>query len=130
MSRKKLLQQCLNISKSYITNNKKLETNKHFSFIIQNNSIIAIGVNRRGEVPKKFGYNSYSNIHSEMDAYSKGRSFIDNSKNWYIINIRLNNAKEMMKAAPCNCCFRLLNIIGCSKVVYSDFNEVFNKIVL
>lgn len=130
MSRKKLLQQCLNIAKSYITNNKKLEPNKHFSFIIQSNSIIAIGVNRRGEVHKKFGYNSYSNIHSELDAFTKGKAFIDTSKNWYIINIRLNNFKEMMKSAPCNCCFRLLGIIGCSKVVYSDFNSTFNKITL
>ena len=130
MSRKKLLQQCLNIAKSYITNNKKLEPNKHFSFLIQSNSIIAIGINRRGDVPKRFKYNEFSNIHSEVDAYKKARSFIDNTKDWYIINIRLNNNKEQMLAAPCRCCKPFLLILGCNKVVYSDFNNVFNKIVL
>lgn len=130
MSRKKLLQQCLNISKSYITNNKKLETNKHFSFLIQSNSIIAIGINRRGEVHKKFGYNKYSNIHSELDCYNKARSFLDNSKPWYVINIRLNNFKECMLSAPCNCCFSYLQVLGCSKVIYSTFNSTFDKVVL
>ena len=130
MSRKKLLTNCLNIAKSYITNNKKLETNKHFSFIIQNNAIISIGVNRRGRVHKRFGYNDFSNVHSEFDAYSKGKSFINNKKSWYVINIRLNNTLETMLAAPCKCCEPFLQILGCSKVIYSDFNETFNKIVL
>lgn len=128
MSKKKLVERCLNIAKSYITNNKKLEPNKHFSFIIQNNSIIAIGINRRGDVPKRFKYNEYSNIHSEVDAYSKARSFIDNSKSWYVINIRLNKDKEQMLASPCRCCQPFLTTLGCSKVVYSDFGNVFDKI--
>lgn len=130
MSRKKLLQQCLNISRSYLANNKKLEPNKHFSFIIQSNSIIAIGVNRRGGVPKKFKYNVFSNVHAELDAYKKGKSFLDNTKSWYIINIRLNNFKELMLSAPCSCCTLYLQVLGCNKVVYSDFNNTFNKLTL
>lgn len=130
MGRKKLIQHCLNIAKSYITNNKKLEPNKHFSFIIQCNSIISIGTNRRGTVPKKFRYNSFSNIHSEVDAYGRAKAFLDNTRSWYIINIRLNNFKQTMLAAPCKCCEPFLQILGCSKVVYSDFTGEFNKLTL
>ena len=124
---KKLVRRCLNIAKSYIDNNKELEPNKHFSFIIQGTSIISIGLNKRGHVPTRLKYNSFSNIHSEVDAYKKAKPFLKTSKRWHIINIRLNNAKETMLAAPCVCCTEYLKILGCNRVIYSDFDNKFIK---
>jgi len=124
---KRLYHQCLQIAKNNI--HRCTETNNHFSFIIQDNTIISIGYNRRGQVHKKFGYKWYSNIHSEVDAYSKAINKLDTSKAWSIINIRLNNQLESMLSMPCSHCNQYLTILGCNKVYYST-DEGFNKMKL
>jgi deoxycytidylate deaminase len=124
---KKLYFQCLQIAKQNI--HRCIETNNHFSFIIQDNTIISWGYNRRGQVHKKFGYKWYSNIHSEVDAYGKALKRLDKSKAWSIINIRLNNQLETMLSSPCECCEQFISILGCNRVLFSTV-EGFNKIVL
>lgn len=121
---KRLFKQCLEIAKQNI--HKCTETNNHFSFIIQDNAIISVGYNRRGQVHKKFGYKWYSNIHSEVDAYAKAMDKLD-KRAFSIINIRLNNQLETMLSSPCTCCHQYLTILGCNKVIYSvegGFNKM------
>lgn len=124
---KRLYQQCLQIAKNNI--HRCTETNNHFSFIIQDNTILGWGYNRRGTVHKKFGYKWYSNIHSEVDSTAKHKHRINDKKPWSIINIRLNNNLETMMSHPCECCFSFISILGCSKVLYST-EEGFKKIKL
>lgn len=121
---KKLFKLCLEIAKNNI--HRCLETNNHFSFIIQSNTIVAWGFNRRGKVHKKFGYKWYSNIHSEVDAYAKAKKRLDTSKPFSIINIRLNNQMCNMLSKPCPLCSQYLTLLGCSKVIYST-DTGFNK---
>lgn len=124
---KRLYHQCLQIAKNNI--HRCTETNNHFSFIIQDNKIVAWGFNKRGRVHKKLGYNWYSNIHSEVDAFKKSKGFLDASNHWWIINIRLNNHLETLISAPCSCCSFYLSYLGCSKVLFS-LEEGFKKIKL
>jgi tRNA(Arg) A34 adenosine deaminase TadA len=122
---KRLYHQCLQIAKKNI--HRCTETNNHFSFIIQDNKIIAWGFNRRGRVHKKLGYNWYSNIHSEVDAFKRAKRLLDASNHWYIINIRLNNLLQSMTSSPCSCCYNFLQFLGCTKVLFS-VEEGFNKL--
>ena len=122
---KKLFNHCLQVARNNI--HKCAETNKHFSFIIQNNIILSYGVNKRGTIHKKFGYKWYSNIHSEVSAYLKAKKRIDTSKPWSIINIRLNNQLETMNSAPCTCCRQFISVLGCNRVIYGTDNNSFSK---
>ena len=124
---KRLYHQCLQIAKNNI--HRCTEINNHFSFIIQNNTIIGWGYNRRGTVHKKFGYKWYSNIHSEVDATAKCLKRIDKSKAWKLVNIRLNNQLETLISKPCTCCEQFISILGCNKIFYST-EIAFSKLIL
>ncbi len=126
---KRLYHQCLQIAKNNI--HRCTETNNHFSFIIQDNTILGWGYNRRGRVHKKFGYKWYSNIHSEVDAFGKASKRLDKNKPWTCINIRLNSLLETMLSLCCPLCYQYLTLLNCSKVIYSvSDKEGFKKIKL
>lgn len=99
----------------------------HYSFIVQNNEIIGYGVNQDGEPLIHWGYKrmkddpSYTpKIHAEIHAYRKNKSLIDKTKNFEIINIRLNKQGELRLSKPCTCCAKLLSELGCKKFYYSS----------
>lgn len=94
----------------------------HFTFIVQNNSIISCGVNRSAEPPNYLSYKRWQKIHSEFTAWKRGKSFIKKGK-FYIVNIRLNRSGLLRMSYPCQCCFRFLKNLGCTGVWYSNKNN-------
>jgi tRNA(Arg) A34 adenosine deaminase TadA len=99
----------------------------HFSFIVQNNSIIGYGVNQDGEPLVHWGYKkmkldpSYTpKIHAEIHAYKKNKGLLDKNQPFEIINIRLNKLGELRISKPCPCCYQLLTDLGCKKFYYSS----------
>lgn len=109
----------------------------HFSFIIQDGSIICFGVNNRHTIVKvNWGYHRRHKGegagfrpkgHSEINAYKKAvrMTKFDARKPFEIINIRLNNAGELRISKPCECCYELLKCFGCRKFWYSTTVEGF-----
>ena len=116
---RRVIRECLSFAKAKLARHK--ERYKHFSFIIQFNRIIAVGFNRSTIKPLykaiRAGYPTHSKIHAEYDAIEHLR-LMDNDA-WELVNIRLNNMGQLRMAAPCECCHRLLIILGCSVVYYT-----------
>ena len=99
----------------------------HYSFIIQNNSIVGYGVNRDGTPPIHWGYKNRKDdptynpkLHSEINAYRKVKGILDKRKSFEIINVRLNRHGELRNSKPCSCCYNLLRELGCKKFYYSS----------
>lgn len=92
----------------------------HFSFIIQNNKIIEMGMNRAGPPLVEFGYNEkFGKIHAETDAYRKARGILDLSRTFEVVNIRLNKRGLLRLSKPCGCCYEFLFVMGCKAVFFS-----------
>lgn len=127
--KKSILRECLRIAKSKNnpeTHPKFGNGRHHFTFIVQDNKIIEMGINREGPPLKTFGYEDYQGIHSENDAYKKAKGILGD-KIFEAVNIRLNNQDSLRLAAPCRCCHEFLKILGC-KTIWFSTNEGFSRI--
>jgi tRNA(Arg) A34 adenosine deaminase TadA len=94
----------------------------HFSFIVENNKILAYGINKDASPPVHFGYNQKHNfpkLHSEIDCYKKAKGLLNN-KSFEIVNIRLNRTLEMRLSKPCACCYALMKEMGCTRFYFSS----------
>lgn len=116
----KLLQACLKQAREKKHPGQNWEK-RHFSFVIQDGDIIAMGMNRVGTPIPGFGYgNSYpQNIHAEPDAFRRARSMLDLSSPWEIFNVRLNKRDEIRMSAPCGCCTSFLITMGCKRAYFT-----------
>jgi tRNA(Arg) A34 adenosine deaminase TadA len=104
----------------------------HYTFIVQDNKILEMGVNRPNtKPPLHYGYPSYADIHSEIDAWKKARGILGDKK-WEIVNIkllkRLPNYPEA-DAAPCNQCMDFLQMRGCKHFYFTTNTGWMAKIV-
>lgn len=95
----------------------------HYSFIVQNNKIIEMGMNRsihKGGV-RHLGYSDESKLHSEVDAYfkAKGHPSFSKDESFEIINIRLNRQNEMRTSKPCSCCYNFLSGLGAKNCYFT-----------
>lgn len=101
-------------------NNHPMQTGfRHYTFVIQNNTIIEIGMNRKAEIPKHLGYSNFSGIHSEIDAMRKARGILDFKKPIELINIRLNRNGTFRMSKPCKNCYNWLTAFNCKTILYS-----------
>lgn len=67
----------------------------------------------------KFGQR-FNSVHSEIDALKAlGREIVNLSK-YTIINVRVSRSNELVLAAPCQPCLKLLNFFGAKEIWYSD----------
>lgn len=91
------------------------DTYRHFSFVYNDrDELLGVGLNRRGQVrPYTTG-----TVHSEYLAIQKAIRRVGNA-GYLCINIRLGNDMRIRMACPCTICRRLLEVSGCTKVVYS-----------
>jgi len=129
--KKSILNQCIKNSLKFNTEEKhpQFDCYKHYSYIIQNNSIIEWGVNRAGPPPNC--YKPHQKIHSEYVAYCKARGLLNKQKSFDLINIRLNKLGEFRLSKPCSCCFNFLQSMGCRNVYFSTgVNNAFAKMSL
>ncbi|RLF68210.1 MAG: hypothetical protein DRN26_00090 [Thermoplasmata archaeon] len=127
-----ILRQCIRIARSKDLPSHPSWKGKsiHYTFVVQNNKILEIGVNRPASPPRQYGYPSYAGIHSEIDAWKKARGLLIDNKSWEIVNIRLLRiGKRLADAAPCNHCYEFLIARGCKNFYFSTSSGKIAKIV-
>lgn len=131
--RRNILNECLRIAKQ--KNRSGIHplyniSNCHFSFVIQFNSIVEMGMNRRTEPLRYYCKNKNAKgRHSEVDAYRKAKGILDHDNLFEIINIRLNKRDETRISKPCSFCHDFLKAVGCRMVYYST-NDGFKRLRL
>lgn len=136
--KKSILRECLRraVKKNPFHEEGRFGCFRHYSFFIQNNKIIEMGINRANYVFEdkyliSWGYAPDSKIHSELDAYhkSKGHPDFDLDMPWECVNLRLLKDGTPRPAAPCRVCTKNLLRWGC-KTVYCSSDEGFTRITL
>jgi len=129
--RKRIIKQCVAMARAKNNPDSHPEYGSfhHFSFIIQNNKILEMGMNRKGPPLEGFGYSQdFGKIHSENDVYRKAKGIIDYQKPFDILNIRLNKNGSLRMSKPCSCCSAFLDVVGCRNIYFST-NDGFAKVV-
>lgn len=127
----KILTYCLHHAYTYLPKHPQYNYYPHYSYIIQNNTLIEWGTNQEGAPPIHFGYNSQSRcpkLHSELVAYRKARGILNNEP-FDMLNIRLNRQRQLRLSAPCSACQQWLASVGCRSVWFST-EDKFGKIWL
>ncbi len=109
-----MLKQC--IHNSYEKLGRHTETYKHFSFVVQRNSILSSGTNRRVAHDVIYPRQTY---HSEYVAWMRGHRRIDARKPWYMVNVRIGNDLSIRMSKPCSVCENFLHSVGCERVEYT-----------
>lgn len=104
----------------------------HYSFIVQNNKILGMGINRpHTKPPIHYGYPYYSDVHAEIDAWNKVKGLLHN-KPWELVNIKLSKQKPifpMANATPCKNCLLMCHNLGCKAFYFSTSNGKMAKLV-
>jgi deoxycytidylate deaminase len=100
---------------------------QHYSFIIVNDEVISMGMNRPANVPKHFGYPKSAMLHAEVDAYRRARHRIGH-REFEIFNVRLGKDKTVKMSAPCPACMNLMFANGCTKIYYTTDKDVVGSI--
>lgn len=111
---------------------------RHFSFILDRNRIISIGMNSLKTHPLNLKYNyvnknkeSISNIvgtHSELNAVIK--LGIEDCSKLTLVNTRINRNNMLDFSAPCSGCSDMIKQLNFKNVYYSNIDGEFNKINL
>jgi len=91
---------------------------RHFTFVILDNKIIAVGLNRPDEPFIMHGYSIHSGRHSEVDAWKKAKGLLLGAP-FEIINLRVHKSGRIMNSKPCECCYRFLASMGCTAAWFS-----------
>jgi len=122
--KKNILQECLRFA--YEKHNPSHPSwdrkSVHYTFVVQDNKIIEVGMNRPCvSPPLYYGYPAYAFIHSEIDAWKKARGILKDSS-WEIVNVRLYKKGPpymLADAAPCRACSRILRSNGCRRFYFT-----------
>ena len=123
---------------SKLKNHPEIDHYPHFSFVIQDNAIVAYGVNRNTTSPIHYGYQPravpprvkaaleikpyQAKLHSEVSAFRKARGILNHRKPWVMVNVRLNRAGRLRLSRPCPPCYAIITALGCRKFYYSHDN--------
>lgn len=125
--KRKLLQECLQIARDKMQNHPESECYLHYSFIVQYDKIVGMGVNRAGT--PLVGYPKYGKLHAESDAWFQCKGILEKRDDFSVVNVRLSKAGELKISKPCVCCTRFLEKFGCKEVWFST-DVGFAKLVL
>ena len=107
---------------------------KHFSFILVNSKILAVGINhpfKTHPIAMKCGYR-FDSIHSELAAVTQLRHKI-NFQKCRLVNIRLSSSslkygKPILRMSrPCILCIKWILLMNFKQIYYST-NEGFEKL--
>ena len=116
-----IINQCLTIARKNNTPDRHPEFDNfsHFAFIIQDNKIIEWATNKKAEPLILKGYTEAMKRHAEPEAYRKAKGILDKDRHFECLNIRLNKQSQLKLSKPCQCCYRFLSALNCSKVYFS-----------
>lgn len=95
---------------------------RHFTFVVHNNKIIAVGKNRRDEPRIEHGYPEYAGRHAEVDAWLKARGLLRGAT-FEVVNVRVHANGRVMNSRPCECCYNFLASMGCAVAYFSTGME-------
>lgn len=90
---------------------------KHFTFICKGRRILSIGWNDIAKKSKLISY-KLGGIHSEADAIGNLHDY-NLCRHATIVNVRLNNQRELRNSKPCDVCLSLIQKMGFKKIWYS-----------
>jgi len=109
--------------------------NKHFSFILSKNKILAIGINNSKTHPLNLKYNYVNRkknkisemigTHSEMNAVLKLKK---SCEGLVMVNTRINKKNELAYSKPCNGCLDLIKKLKFDQVFYINKNKKFENL--
>ena len=102
--------------------NKPIGKSRHYSFLIKQNRIINVGYNNSWKthpLSKKMHFR-FGNIHAEFSCLIKYRNYIDSIKDCSMLNIRINNNKQIDFSKPCKFCQKLIKMFGIKKCYYTN----------
>ena len=112
---------------------------KHFSFIINKNKILSVGINNPKKThPKNLKYKykgRYNNdisefvgVHSELSAILKYG--FEDCTNHILINTRVNAAGKIANSKPCAGCQNLIKQLNFKKVYYTTDEQDFKQLII
>lgn len=111
---------------------------RHFSFILDKNKIISIGLNSLKTHPKNLKYNyvnknnqNISDIvgtHSELSAVIKLGE--EDCSDLTLVNTRINRNDELDFSAPCSGCLDMIKQLNFKNVYFSNVQGKFDKLNL
>lgn len=134
---KKLLRECLRIAKEKLPRHPEKEVGRffHTSFVVAEGKIISCGHNRSHAPVIHMGYAARltddlnpPKTHSEISAWQKVKGMVGNCQ-FQMVNVRLNSQGEVKISEPCEVCSKLLPILGCSSIYYTNTLGGWSKIV-
>jgi len=104
-------------------------TNKHFSFLLIRNKILASGYSigwKTNPLAKKYGYR-FNNIHSEMSVIKNFPYPPAMLSKCTLVNIRIMKSGQLGMARPCHHCSKLLQDFDLTNVWYTNWQGKFEK---
>lgn len=122
--KKSILYECLKRAKAKIPTHPQKDYYIHYSFLVQNNKVLAMGTNNGHKPAPHFGFQTRifggcPKTHSEISAWRRGKGLLNFQKEWELVNIRLNKAGKLMLSKPCVCCQEVMSALGCGNFYYS-----------
>ena len=118
--KKAILKECLRIAlrRNTVELHSEYGRYHHFSFIVQNNTIIEYGTNHGNKNQYSRFYYDRSKVHAEACAYKKAKGLLSNEP-FEIVNIRLSKSGDLRLSKPCICCVNFLTVVGATSVWFS-----------
>jgi len=111
---------------------------RHFSFIMDRNKIISIGLNSSKTHPKNLKYNYVNKLnenisdivgtHSELSAVIKLGE--EDCSGLTLVNTRINRNDELDFSAPCSGCCDMIKQLNFENVYFSNNLGAFDKLHL
>ena len=111
---------------------------RHFSFIMDKNRIISIGLNSLKTHPKNLKYNYVNKMnqnisdivgtHSELSAVIKLGE--EDCSDLNLVNTRINRNDELDFSAPCSGCSDMIKQLNFKNVYFSNSQGKFDKLNL
>lgn len=101
---------------------------RHYTFVMQGNKIVGVGVNKICTHP--LSNNRFKMLHSELAALITLDIPLPqiNGKNYWLVNVRVLRNGKFSMSKPCKSCQMLIQEVGFSKVIYSDWEGKFVKL--
>lgn len=132
--KKSLLYECVRSAKARLHNHPQYAHYIHYSFLVQDNKILACGTNNARTPEPHFGYaariqDGRPKTHSEISAWKRGKGLLITRKSWEIVNVRLNKAGSILLSKPCCCCYDIMKNLGCNRFYFSIDNERFATLI-
>ena len=111
---------------------------RHFSFILDRNRIISIGMNSTKTHPMNLKYNYINKnkekiseivgTHAELNAVIKLGE--EDCSKLTLVNTRINRNNVLDNSAPCNGCMDMITQLNFKNVYYSNIEGQFDKLNL